>query len=123
MGDNLKKEKNEINEFLAAHADTVKRVRESMPSEVELYNLSDLFRIFADSSRIKVLYSLMDGELCVNDIAQILNLSQSSVSHQLRVLKDAKLVKFRREGKIIFYSLDDEHVQQILSMGMEHLSD
>ncbi len=116
-------ENSETNEFLAAHADTVKKVRETMPSEVELYNLSDLFRIFADSSRIKVLYSLMDGELCVNDIAQILNLSQSSVSHQLRVLKDAKLVKFRREGKIIFYSLDDEHVQQILSMGMEHLSD
>ena len=116
-------ENSENNEFLAAHADTVKKVRETMPSEVELYNLSDLFRIFADSSRIKVLYSLMDGELCVNDIAQILNLSQSSVSHQLRILKDAKLVKFRREGKIIFYSLDDEHVQQILSMGMEHLSD
>ena len=118
-----KTKKREENEFLAVHEDTVKSVREKMPSEEALYNLSDLFRIFADSSRIKVLYCLMDGELCVNDIAQILNFTQSSVSHQLRILKDAKLVKFRREGKIIFYSLDDEHVQQILSMGMEHLSD
>ncbi len=109
--------------FLVIHEDIVKEVRENMPSEERLYDLADLFRIFADSSRIKILYTLIDKELCVNDIAQLLSASQSSVSHQLRILKNAKLVKHRREGKVIFYSLDDEHVQLILSLGMEHIEE
>lgn len=94
-----------------------------MPCDEYLYDLSELFRIFGDSTRIKILYSLFEGELCVNDMSALLNLSQSSISHQLRILKDAKLVKFRREGKSIYYSLDDEHVKTILCMGMEHVEE
>ncbi|MBO4591317.1 MAG: helix-turn-helix transcriptional regulator [Eubacterium sp.] len=94
-----------------------------MPDDEYLYDLSELFRIFGDSTRIKILYSLFDSELCVGDIAAILNLSQSSVSHQLRILKDSKLVKFRRDGKSIYYALDDDHVRSILNLGMEHLEE
>ena len=97
--------------------------KHEMPSEELLYDLSDLFRIFADSTRIKILYALIDTELCVNDIASLLNATQSSISHQLRILKDSKLVKKRRDGKEIYYSLDDEHVQQIPSLGMEHIEE
>ncbi|MBR1508847.1 MAG: winged helix-turn-helix transcriptional regulator [Eubacterium sp.] len=96
---------------------------DKMPSEEMLYDLADLFRIFADSTRIKILYALIDKELCVNDIAALLNATQSSVSHQLRILKDSKLVKKRRDGKEIYYSLDDEHVHMILSLGMEHIEE
>ena len=94
-------------------------------AEEKLVNseLAELFRIFGDSTRIKILYSLFDSELCVGDIAAILNLSQSSVSHQLRILKDSKLVKFRRDGKSIYYALDDDHVRSILNLGMEHLEE
>ena len=88
-----------------------------------LYDLSELFKIFGDSTRIKILYSMFDAELNVGEMSKILNLSQSSVSHQLRILKDAKLVKFRREGKSIYYSLDDDHVRMILSLGMEHVEE
>ena len=109
----------EGSEFLAAHEDVVKRVLESQPDDEYLYDLADLFRVFGDSTRIKILYALFESSLCVGDIAQLLNLSQSSVSHQLKVLKDAKLVKFKREGKIIFYMLDDDHVRTILKLGME----
>ncbi|MCR5632234.1 MAG: metalloregulator ArsR/SmtB family transcription factor [Eubacterium sp.] len=94
-----------------------------MPAEEYLYDLADLFRIFGDTTRIRILYSLFDGELCVGDISTILGMSQSSVSHQLRILKDSKLVKFRRDGKSIFYSLDDDHVRSILDLGMEHLEE
>ena len=99
------------------------QIRETMPEDEYLYDLSELFRIFGDSTRIKILYSLFDTELCVGDISTILSLSQSSVSHQLRILKDSKLVKFRREGKSIFYSLDDDHVYRILAMGREHIEE
>ena len=100
-------------EFLAVHEEVVKKVLETLPDEEE----------FGDSTRIRILHALFESELCVGDIAQILNLSQSAVSHQLKLLKDAKLVRFRREGKIIFYSLDDDHVRTILSMGMEHIEE
>ncbi|MDD5948896.1 MAG: metalloregulator ArsR/SmtB family transcription factor [Lachnospiraceae bacterium] len=110
-------------EFLAVHEDVVRRVLETQPAEEELYDLAELFKVFGDSTRIRILHALLESELCVGDIAQILNLSQSAVSHQLKILKDAKLVRFRREGKIIFYSLDDEHVRTILSMGMEHIEE
>ena len=101
----------------------VKRVLEQQPDDEYLYDLAELFKVFGDSTRIRILYALFESELCVNDIAQLLNLGQSAVSHQLRILKDAKLVRFRREGKIIFYALDDEHVRNILSMGMEHVEE
>ena len=92
------------NEFLAAHEDVVRRVLEQQPAEEYLYDLAELFKVFGDSTRIRILYALFESELCVNDIAQLLNLGQSAVSHQLKILKDAKLVRFRREGKIIFYA-------------------
>ena len=109
--------------FLAVHEEVVKKVLETLPDEEELYDLAELFKVFGDSTRIRILHALFESELCVGDIAQILNLSQSAVSHQLKLLKDAKLVRFRREGKIIFYSLDDDHVRTILSMGMEHIEE
>ena len=94
-----------------------------MPDDEVLYELADLFRVFGDSTRIKILYALHDSELCVQDIADAVQLSQSAVSHQLRVLKDSKLVRFRREGKTVFYALDDDHVRSILSMGMDHIEE
>ena len=111
------------NEFLAAHKDGVERVLEQQPAEEVLYDLAELFKVFGDSTRIRILYALVESELCVGDIAQLLNMGQSAVSHQLKILKDAKLVRYRREGKIIFYALDDEHVRNILNMGMEHVEE
>lgn len=118
----LKQEENQ-NDFLAVHEDVVKRVQEKQPDDEYLYELADLFKVFGDTTRIKILYALFESELCVGDIAQVLGMSQSAVSHQLRVLKDSKLIKFRREGKVIFYSLDDDHVRTIMSMGMEHVEE
>ncbi len=86
-----------------------------------IYELAELFKIFGDFTRIRILYAMLDAERCVNDIASLLHMSQSSVSHQLRILKTSKLVKSRREGKLVFYSLDDDHVRAILNMGMEHV--
>ena len=110
-------------ELQAAQEDIVEKVLAQQPDDEILYDLAELFKVFGDSTRIKILYSMFEHELCVNDIARLLNLSQSSVSHQLRILKTSKLVKFRREGKSIFYSLDDEHVRAIISMGMEHVEE
>ena len=110
-------------EFMAEHEDIINKVLEQQPDDEILYDLAELFKVFGDSTRIKILYSMFETELCVNDIARLLNLSQSSVSHQLRILKSSKLVKFRREGKSIYYSLDDEHVRAIISMGMEHVEE
>ena len=94
-----------------------------MPDDEFLFELCDLFRIFGDSTRIKILCVLMDREMNVGDIATELNLNQSAVSHQLRVLKDAKIVKFRRDGKSMYYSLDDDHVRNMLALGMEHVEE
>ena len=110
-------------EFLAVHVDTVQRGRSLLPGDVDQYDLAELFKVFGDSTRIKILYVLFESELCVCDIAQLLGMTQSAVSHQLRILKSNKLVKFRREGKTVFYSLDDDHVRSILSLGMEHLDE
>lgn len=106
-----------------ARDDIVEQVSRQQPDDEILYDLAELFKVFGDSTRIKILYSMFENELCVNDIAKLLNLSQSSVSHQLRILKTSKLVKFRREGKSVYYSLDDEHVRAIISMGMEHVEE
>ena len=122
-GDRMEERKDEVCDGFEVHEDLLKIVNETLPEETELYDLAELFKVFGDSTRIKILYALFESELCVSDIAQILNLNQSAVSHQLRILKDAKLVRFRREGKIIFYSLDDDHVRTILSMGMEHIEE
>ena len=119
----LKGAENVDNELSMAREDIVKKVSDQQPDDEILYDLAELFKVFGDSTRIKILYSMFENELCVNDIARLLNLSQSSVSHQLRILKTSKLVKFRREGKSIYYSLDDEHVRSIISMGMEHVEE
>lgn len=94
---------------------------ECMPEEELLYDLADLFKIFADTTRIKILYSLMGGELAVGDIAEVIGATQSAVSHQLRTLKQAHLVKFRRDGKSVMYSLSDDHVYTMLAQGMSHI--
>ena len=95
----------------------------SMPEETELYDLAELFKVFGDSTRIRILYVLSEYEECVGDIAQILNMTQSAISHQLRILKQNKLVKVRRDGKQIYYSLADDHVRVILAMGKEHIEE
>ena len=110
-------------EYLAAREDVVKKVLDSQPAEEYLYDLAELFKVFGDSTRIRILYALFESELCVGDMAQLLGISQSAVSHQLKILKDAKLVRLRRDGKIIFYMLDDDHVRTMLSMGMEHVEE
>ncbi len=92
-----------------------------MPDEELLYDLADLFKVFADTTRIKILYSLMGRELSVSDIAEIVGATQSAVSHQLRTLKQAHLVKFRRDGKSMKYSLSDDHVYTVLAQGMSHI--
>ena len=89
--------------------------------EEKLYDLADLFKIFGDTTRIKILYTLRKKELCVNDLAQVLNMTQSAVSHQLKILRQSKLIRNRREGKSLFYSLNDEHVVTIIDQGMEHI--
>ena len=105
------------------HRDILTTVRTQLPPDELLYDLAELFKIFGDSTRVKILYALLEHELCVCDIASLLDVTQSAVSHQLRVLKASKLVKFRREGKTVFYSLADDHVIRILSQGMEHIEE
>lgn len=105
------------------HEDTVTIVRNKMPSEENLYELADLFKVFGDSTRIKILCALVEAQMCVCDIAFLLNMSQSAISHQLRVLKQARLVKYKKVGKIVFYSLDDEHIKQIFDQGLTHINE
>lgn len=103
------------------HEDIVNKVKAHLPKEEVLYDLAEVFKVFGDSTRIKILYALFEGEMCVCDMAELLGVSQSAVSHQLRVLKQARLVKFRREGKVVFYSLDDDHVKHIFNEGLDHV--
>lgn len=103
------------------HQDVVDRVSRAMPKEEDLYDLAELFKVFGDSTRIRILWALDEAEMCVCDIAVLLNMTQSAISHQLRVLKQAKLVKNRREGKVVYYSLDDDHVKQIFNQGLTHI--
>jgi len=110
-------------EYMHAHEDIIEKVKKQMPGEEELYDLAELFKVFADSTRIKILYVLFESEMCVCDIAQLIEMSQSAISHQLRVLKQAKLVKFRREGKTVFYSLSDDHVRTMINQGIEHIKE
>ncbi|HOO33682.1 MAG TPA: metalloregulator ArsR/SmtB family transcription factor [Thermotogota bacterium] len=116
---------NEITErdFIAVHKDTVASIEGKIPDEETLYDLADLFKVFGDSTRIKILSVLLESEMCVYDLAGVLKMSQSAISHQLRTLKNSKLVKFRREGKTVFYSLADSHVETIISQGMEHINE
>ena len=105
------------------HRELLEIVNKTMPEETELYDLAELFKIFGDSTRIRILFVLFEAEVCVCDLAQVLNMTQSAVSHQLKILKQNKLVKSRREGKSIFYSLVDDHVRTIIAQGQEHIEE
>ena len=105
------------------HENLLNIVNEKMPDETELYDLSELFKVFGDSTRIRILFVLFEAEVCVCDLAEALNMTQSAISHQLKILKQNKLVKSRREGKSVFYSLADDHVRTIISMGLEHIEE
>ena len=109
--------------YLHAHNDLTKQVQKSMPEEESLYDLAELFKVFGDSTRVRILYVLLEAEVCVCDLAALLNMSVSAISHQLRVLKQARLVKYRRAGKTVFYSLADAHVRAILTQGLEHVQE
>lgn len=114
---------NETNKNLHLHAESVEASRTQMPKEEILYDLAELYKVFGDSTRIKILFALYDGEMCVCGIAELLSMTQSAISHQLRVLKQSKLVKFRKEGKTVYYSLSDDHVFKILGQGLQHITE
>ena len=107
----------------AIHEDIVNQVRDKMPQEESLYDLAELFKVFGDSTRIRILWALHEVEMCVCDIAVLLNMTQSAISHQLRVLKQANLVKNRKEGKVVYYSLVDDHVREIFDQGLIHINE
>lgn len=122
-GDELAVRDVECCDTVVVHEDLVRAVNEKMPDEDKLYDLAELFKVFGDSTRIRILYVLFEAELCVCDIAQTLNMTQSAISHQLRILKQSKLVKNRREGKQVFYALADDHVRTIIAQGREHIEE
>lgn len=105
------------------HPEILRKVEESLPDLELLYDLAELFKVFGDSTRIRILYALAESEMCVCDLAKLLDISQSAVSHQLRVLKQAKLVRHRREGKTVYYALADAHVETIINQGMSHIEE
>ncbi|ERJ12077.1 putative transcriptional regulator arsE family protein [Haloplasma contractile SSD-17B] len=109
-------------EVKCIHEDTIEDVRTKLPEEVKIFELAEFFKTFADSTRIKIISALSNAEMCVCDLAHLLNTSQSAISHQLRVLRQNRLVKYRKVGKIVYYSLDDDHVLEVMRQGMEHIS-
>lgn len=110
-------------DLVEVHEELLKIVNEKMPEETELYDLAEFFKIFGDSTRIRILLVLFEAEVCVCDLAEALNMTQSAISHQLKILKQNKLVKNRREGKSVFYSLADDHVRSIIAQGIEHIEE
>lgn len=110
-------------ESVEIHQELLQIVNEKMPQEEELYDLAELFKVFGDSTRIRILFVLFEAEVCVCDLAEALNMTQSAVSHQLKILKQNKLVRSRREGKSVFYSLADSHVRTIIDQGLEHIEE
>jgi ArsR family transcriptional regulator, lead/cadmium/zinc/bismuth-responsive transcriptional repressor len=105
------------------HEDIVNKVKKKMPDSGKLFLLAELFKVLGDFTRVRILYALFISEMCVCDIANLLNMKQSAISHQLRILKQTKLVKSRREGKIVFYSMDDKHIHRIFDQGWEHINE
>ena len=103
------------------HENVIEMVKQKMPQEEKLYDLAELFKVFGDTTRVKIISALLEAEMCVCDIAELLNMSQSAISHQLRVLRQARLVKYRKEGKVVFYSLNDEHIKSMFNQGLEHI--
>ncbi|MCX7657781.1 MAG: metalloregulator ArsR/SmtB family transcription factor [Oscillospiraceae bacterium] len=117
-------EENEIFECCnEVHDEVVEKVSSQMPPDEILYDLAELFKVFGDSTRVKIICALFESEMCVCDIAQVLGMNQSAISHQLRVLKQARLVKYRRDGKTVYYSLADSHIQAIFNQGFEHITE
>ena len=111
----------EKNSYLSADPETIRQIDEKMPPEEELQDLAEFFKVFGDATRLKILSVLLCSEMCVYDLAATLEMTQSAISHQLRILKNANLVKFRRDGKMMYYSLDDEHVKLIFEAGYSHI--
>lgn len=105
------------------HQDKINEIKRNYPEETRLYELADFFKVFGDSTRIKLLWALDRSELCVCDLTAVLGMTKSAVSHQLRLLREAKLVKYRKDGKNVFYSLDDDHIRDILEKGIEHIKE
>ena len=105
------------------HDDIVNRVKDLLPKEEILYDLAELFKVFGDSTRIKIICALFEAEMCVCDLSALLGISQSAISHQLRTLKNARLVRYRRDGKVIYYSLDDDHIKHIFDEGLNHITE
>ncbi|MGL5150292.1 MAG: ArsR/SmtB family transcription factor [Clostridium sp.] len=105
------------------HEDVVIKVKDTLPQDETLYELAEFFKVFGDSTRIKIICALFQEEMCVCDLAALLGVSQSAISHQLRTLKAARLVKFRRDGKVIYYSLDDDHIKHIFDEGLKHIKE
>ena len=122
-GDKLPEKEVECCDAVEVHENLLKIVNETMPEETELYDLAELFKVFGDSTRIRILFVLFEAEVCVCDLAQVLQMTQSAISHQLKILKQNKLVKSRREGKSIFYSLADDHVRTIIAQGCDHIEE
>ena len=123
MKRNREQEHAESCEFINVHEEVIGKVKEQMPAEEDLYDLADFFKVFGDTTRVKILYVLRCSEMCVCDLAQILGMTQSAISHQLRVLKQMDLVRNTRNGKTILYSLSDDHIAGILNMGLEHINE
>ena len=113
----------EVCQAYCIHEDRIDEVKKDRPTEEMVYDLAELFKIFGDVTRVKIIYALLEREMCVCDIATLLEMTQSAISHQLRVLKKARLVKFRKEGKTVFYSLDDYHIDKIFSFGLDHIKE
>jgi len=116
-------QENDRCDVFCIHEDAVKEVRQQMIDEDRLFSLAELFKTFGDTTRVKILYALMKRELCVCDIAAVISVSESAVSHQLRLLRTQRLVKFRRAGKILYYSLADDHIENLFTQGLEHVSE
>lgn len=121
----MKKENMEVEccESVHIHDGVIEQVKRDMPKQEDLKELADFFKVFGDGTRIRILYALLSSEMCVCDLAELLEMSQSAISHQLRVLKQMKLVKNRRDGKTVYYSLADGHIQTIVNQGMEHIKE
>jgi len=117
----MRKSEIECCEITCIHEEIVRKVQKTLPEEKYIQELADFYKVFGDATRVKILYALLESEMCVCDLAVLLKMTQSAVSHQLRVLKQMKLVKNRREGKTVYYSLADGHIQNIISQGMEHI--
>lgn len=119
----MKKTEVECCDVTCIHSDMIRKVKDMMPDDDLLSDLADFYKVFGDATRVKILCVLLESEMCVCDLAELLGMTQSAISHQLRVLKQMKLVKNRREGKTVYYSLADGHIQTIISQGMEHIQE